>query len=140
MNPLGERLPWTIDRGLWALEERSTGAFLGFTGLVLQTFDAHFTPAVEIGWRLSRTGWGHGYATEAARAALRFGFTAAGLEEIVSITTRGNERSTAVMRRIGMTRDAADDFDSPFVPDGHPLRPCVLYRIRREQWVPAGQC
>lgn len=122
--------------GLWAVEVRSTDAFIGFTGLTRQTFEAHFTPAVEVGWRLTRPAWGHGYATEAARAALTFGFTMAGLDEIVSMTAVTNKRSRAVMERLGMIRDAADDFQHPLLPEGHPLRPHVLYRINREQWAP----
>ncbi|MFC5816245.1 GNAT family N-acetyltransferase [Nonomuraea harbinensis] len=115
--------------GLWALEVRETGEFIGFAGLALQTFEAPFTPAVEVGWRLARSAWGHGYATEAGRRALAHGFGEAGLEEIVSITAVLNVRSQAVMRRLGMTRDPADDFDHIMIPEGHPLRPHVLYRI-----------
>lgn len=89
--------------GLWAVELRRTGEFLGFTGLATHTFDAHFNPSIEVGWRFARSAWGNGYASEAARAALEYGFTIAGLEEIVSMTTRSNERSRAVMRRLGMT-------------------------------------
>jgi ribosomal-protein-alanine N-acetyltransferase len=117
--------------GLWALEVKATGEFIGFTGLVLQTFPAHFTPAVEIGWRLARRAWGHGYASEAARAALDHGFGPAGLDEIVSMTAATNLRSQRVMERIGMHRDPADDFDHPNVPSGSPLQPHVLYRITR---------
>ncbi len=120
--------------GLWAVELRSTGEFIGFTGLARHTFQAHFTPAVEVGWRLSKSAWGHGYATEAARAALDFGFGVAELTEVVSMTTETNERSRAVMRRLGMTRDPADDFEYPLLPEGHPLRPHVLYRISRSSW------
>ncbi|GAA2382654.1 GNAT family N-acetyltransferase [Nonomuraea africana] len=119
--------------GLWALEVRSTGAFIGFTGLALQTFEAAFTPAVEVGWRLARPAWGHGYAIEAARAAVGHGFGAAGLGEIVSMTAMTNVRSQAVMRRLGMTRDPADDFDHPRVPAGSPLRRHVLYRLVTER-------
>lgn len=117
--------------GLWALEARERGEFIGFTGLAVPGFEAHFTPAVEVGWRLARSAWGNGYATEAGRAALSFGFERAGLEEIVSLTTAGNERSRAVMERLGMSRDPADDFDHPTIAPGHPQRPHVLYRIRR---------
>jgi ribosomal-protein-alanine N-acetyltransferase len=120
--------------GLWAVEVRETQAFIGFVGLIRQTFEAPFTPAVEVGWRLARSAWGHGYATEAARAALGYGFDEAGLDEIVSITTVTNTPSQAVMRRLGLTRDAADDFEYPLLPEGHPLRPSVLYRISRAQW------
>ncbi|KIH98407.1 GNAT family acetyltransferase [Streptomonospora alba] len=115
--------------GLWALEVAETGAFIGFTGLSLARFPAHFTPAVEVGWRLARHAWGRGYATEAARAAVAFGFDRCGLEEIVSFTARTNVRSQAVMRRLGMRCDSADDFDHPELPSGHRLGPHVLYRL-----------
>jgi RimJ/RimL family protein N-acetyltransferase len=115
--------------GLWALEVRETGEFIGFTGLAPPEFEAHFTPAVEVGWRLAAPAWGRGYATEAARAAIGFGFDQAGLEEIVSMASVVNERSRAVMERLGMSRDPADDFDHPGIPAGHPLRPHVLYRL-----------
>jgi RimJ/RimL family protein N-acetyltransferase len=121
---------------LWALEVRETGDFIGFAGLLLQTFEAPFTPAVEVGWRLARHAWGHGYATEAGARALEYGFTEAGLEEIVSMTARLNVRSQAVMERLGLTRDPADDFDFPRLPEGHPLRPSVLYRISRARFTP----
>ncbi len=121
--------------GLWALEERSTGAFLGFTGLAEVSFAAGFAPATEIGWRLRRDAWGHGYATEAARAVVAFAFAPTadaqglGMRQLVSFTTRSNERSRAVMHRLGMRHDLADDFDHPALPDGHPQRPHVLYRL-----------
>jgi RimJ/RimL family protein N-acetyltransferase len=124
--------------GLWALERVEDGAFLGFTGLSRPSFEAHFTPAVEVGWRLARHAWGHGFATEAARAALRFGFETVGLEEIVSFTVPANVRSRAVMERIGMHHDPADNFDHPKLPEGHPLRAHVLYRLRRVDWQPAA--
>ena len=120
--------------GLWAVERSDDGRFLGFTGLARPSFEAHFTPAVEVGWRLAREAWGHGYATEAARAALTFGFETIGLDEIVSFTVPANERSWRVMQRLGMTRDPADDFDHPRLPEGHPLRRHVLYRLRRADW------
>ena len=116
--------------GLWALERRSDGAFLGFTGLLDVGFDAPFAPAVEVGWRLAFDAWGHGYASEAARASLTYGFGELGLSEIVSFTARVNERSQAVMRRIGMRRDPDGDFDHPLIGPGDPLRPHVLYRVR----------
>lgn len=117
--------------GLWALQARATGRFLGFTGLAVPRFEVPFTPAVEVGWRLARDAWGHGYATEAARAAVAVGFEELGLDEIVSFTAVGNVRSRAVMERIGMTHDPADDFDHPALPEGHRLRRHVLYRLRR---------
>ncbi len=115
---------------LWAVEVRASGEFIGFTGLAAPGFEAHFTPTVEIGWRLARSAWGHGYATEAARAALGFGFDEVGLDEVVSFTTVANTRSRAVMERIGMTHDPADDFDHPGLPPGDPQRPHVLYRLK----------
>ena len=119
---------------LWALERREDGGFLGFAGLSAPRFEAHFTPAVEVGWRLARDAWGHGCATEAGAASLTYGFETLGLSEIVSFTTVANERSRRVMERLGMTRDPADDFEHPHLPVGHPLRPHVLYRLTRERW------
>jgi ribosomal-protein-alanine N-acetyltransferase len=115
--------------GLWAVEVRATGEFVGFTGLDVPGFEAHFTPTVEVGWRLARSAWGNGYATEAARGALAFGFEEVGLKEIVSFTTPSNRRSRAVMERLGMSHDPPDDFDHPNLPPGHPQRPHVLYRL-----------
>lgn len=111
-----------------ALEVRATGEFIGFTGLDWKTFPAHFTPAVEVGWRLRRSAWGRGYATEAARASLEDGFGRVGLDEIVSMTAVGNIRSRHVMERLGMTHDPADDFDHPTMPESSGLRRHVLYR------------
>lgn len=124
-----EREGW----GLWAVQVTDGPSFIGFVGLNRATFDAHFTPAVEVGWRLAQPYWGNGYATEAAAAALSFGFDQLGLEEVVSFTAAVNERSIRVMQRLGMTRDAAGDFDHPRVADG-PLRRHVLYRISNQQW------
>jgi ribosomal-protein-alanine N-acetyltransferase len=120
--------------GLWALELAGTGEFIGFTGLSVPRFAAHFTPAVEIGWRLARSAWGHGYATEAARGALTNGFTDHGLAEIVSFTTTMNTRSRAVMARLGMSHDPREDFDHPTIAEGSPLRRHVLYRLTAGQW------
>ncbi|MDH4114212.1 MAG: GNAT family N-acetyltransferase, partial [Burkholderiaceae bacterium] len=111
--------------GFWCLE--IGGACAGFTGLNVPTFEAPFMPGVEIGWRLHPRYWGHGYATEAARLALDYGFGALRLQEIVSFTAVGNVRSRAVMERIGMRHDAAGDFDHPRLPPGHRLRRHVLY-------------
>jgi len=122
--------------GLWAVEVRATSAFIGFTGLSEPSYETDFTPAVEVGWRLAREAWGMGFATEAAKASLAFGFERAGLNQIVSFTPAGNLRSRAVMERIGMRRDEAGDFDHPRLPDGHRLRRHVLYRIDKS---PPGQ-
>ena len=120
--------------GLWALEVRDTGEFIGFTGLSVPSFEAHFMPAVEIGWRLSKGAWGNGYATEAALASLAHGFGPAGLDAIVSFTATTNLPSQRVMQRIGMTHDEAGDFDHVRLPAGHRLQRHVLYRINRAQW------
>lgn len=126
------RQRWTeLGYGLWAVERRDTGRFIGYVGLWPATFPAHFTPAVEVGWRLAADQWGHGYATEAARAALDYGFNTVGLDEIVSFTSAINERSWRVMERLRMVRDPAGDFEHPNVPEGHPIRPHRLYRIRK---------
>ncbi len=119
--------------GFWALQERASGRFIGFTGLGVPPFEAHFTPAVEIGWRLARAAWGRGLATEAARAATAFGFGELGLEEIVAFAVQANARSRAVMRRLGMRHDASGDFDHPLV-DVADLRRHVLYRLSAEDW------
>jgi RimJ/RimL family protein N-acetyltransferase len=115
--------------GLWAVEALGVASFVGFVGLSVPRFEAHFTPAVEVGWRLDRPFWGRGYATEAARASLQDGFERVGLREIVSFTIPTNLQSIAVMERLGMTRDPNDDFEHPGVPRGHPYRRHVLYRI-----------
>jgi RimJ/RimL family protein N-acetyltransferase len=119
--------------GLWAVEVKGGSPFIGYVGLAMGDFDAPFMPAMEVGWRLRRDAWGFGYATEAARAALGFGFADLGREEIDSWTAVGNVRSQAVMQRLGMRRDAACDFDHPRVPEGHPVRPHVLYRLTRAE-------
>ncbi|GAA2488296.1 GNAT family N-acetyltransferase [Streptomyces thermolineatus] len=123
--------------GWWAVEVRATGGFIGFAGLDPVDDGLPFT-GVEAGWRLARPAWGHGYATEAARAVVDFGFESLGLVEVLAVTTATNLRSQAVMRRIGMTRDPADDFDDPDVPEG-PLRRNVLYRLRAEDHRPVGR-
>lgn len=130
---------WADDGvGQWAVERREDGAFLGFAGLSVPKFEAVFMPAVEVGWRFAVGAWGHGYATEAARAALAFGFEERGLDEVVSFTVPANARSRAVMARLGMARDPADDFDHPNLPPESPLRRHVLYRLARVDWQ-AGQ-
>jgi RimJ/RimL family protein N-acetyltransferase len=119
---------------LWAVEVLGKAPFIGYVGLSVPRFVAHFTPCVEVGWRLAHAHWGRGYATESARAVLDFAFDVVGLHEIVSFTVPANERSRAVMERLGMVRDPADDFDHPLLPESHPLRRHVLYRLTRDQW------
>lgn len=117
--------------GAWAVELREDGSFIGFDGLNIPTFDAHFTPCVEIAWRLAACYWGQGLATEGALAAVTYAFEVLGLEELVSYTVPENVRSRRVMEKLGMTHDPADDFDHPGLPAGHPLRRHVLYRLSR---------
>ncbi len=117
--------------GLWAVEIVGVAPFAGFVGLSIPRFEAHFTPCIEIGWRLAVETWNQGYATEGARAALDFAFAHRLADEIVSFTVPANVRSRRVMEKIGMIHDPADDFDHPVLPDGHPLRRHVLYRKRR---------
>jgi RimJ/RimL family protein N-acetyltransferase len=124
--------------GFWAVEVFGVSDFTGFTGLSVPSYETHFTPCVEIGWRLARRFWGFGYATEAARLAMDYGFRSVGLEQIVSFTFVGNLRSRKVMERLGMTRTAEDDFEHPRLPAGHRLRPHVLYRMNRGAWVGQG--
>lgn len=122
---------------LWAVELLKTGEFIGFIGLREVDFKAPFNkeaPAVEIGWRLAFNYWGQGYATEGATAALHFGFEKLSLPEIVSFTTVNNMRSRSVMEKIGMHHLDADDFDHPRLPEGHPLRRHVFYRLRYNEW------
>jgi ribosomal-protein-alanine N-acetyltransferase len=129
---------WRSDGlGQWAVERVADGAFLGFTGLAYASWAPEAMP-VEVGWRFAVDAWGHGYATEAARAAVRWGFDVFGFAEIASWTSVTNVRSQAVMERIGMTRDPADDFDHPSIPEGHRLRRHVLYRLRRPESDPAA--
>jgi RimJ/RimL family protein N-acetyltransferase len=118
--------------GLWALERSGDGAFIGFTGLSIPSWAP--VPGVEIGWRLARPAWGHGYATEAARAAMAFAFETLELDGLVSFTAAVNTRSRAVMGRIGMHHDPASGFAHPRLPADHPLSAHVTYRISRDEW------
>lgn len=116
----------------WAAELREEARFIGFCGVGRVAFEARFTPAVEIGWRLARAFWGQGLAREAAELALGHAFGPLALPEIVAFTVPGNERSWGLMRRLGMRPDGV--FAHPRLPEGHPLRRHVLYRLRRDEW------
>ena len=144
-----ERIEGHFDRhgfGLWAVEVVGAAPgneaavapggspCVGFVGLAVPAFQAHFTPCVEIGWRLAYENWGRGYAAEAARATLDFAFGQLELDEVVSFTAPANRRSWRVMERLGMRRTEADDFQHPALPEGHALRPHLLHRVRRDQW------
>jgi RimJ/RimL family protein N-acetyltransferase len=115
--------------GQWVVELSGEASFIGVVGLSVVSYEAPFTPAVELAWRLARRYWGRGYATEAARAAVEYGFDELGLDEIVALTVPANRRSRRVMDRLGMTRSPRDDFEHPRVPEG-PLRRHVLHRLR----------
>ncbi len=118
----------------WAAELRGEAVFIGYVGLAVPQFEAHFTPCVEIGWRLARSYWGRGLATEGARAAAGYAFEELGLDGLVSFTAPGNARSRRVMEKLGMTHDAREDFEHPGLPEGHSLRRHVLYRLSRDSW------
>jgi RimJ/RimL family protein N-acetyltransferase len=122
-----------LDAGVARCARLDDGRFMGFVGLTVPRRTLPFSPCVEIGWRLMRSVWRHGFATEAGRAVLRVAFEQVGLQEVVSFTTLGNSRSRAVMARLGL-HDASQDFDHPAVPEGHPLRRHCLYRIGRAEW------
>jgi RimJ/RimL family protein N-acetyltransferase len=127
----------------WAVALKASGEFIGFIGLSVPKRALPFMPCVEIGYRLARRHWGHGYATEGGREALRFGFETLRLDEIVSFTAKLNRPSQAVMQRLGLS-DAGEDFDHPALPPGHALQRHCLYRLPRSRWqaaasAPAGQ-
>lgn len=124
--------------GVWALEAPGVAPLIGYVGLQLVPFEAPFTPAVEIGWRLAPAYWGRGFATEGAKAALRTGFEDLNLDQIVSFTVAANKPSWSVMERLGMTRDPSADFDHPRLPVGHQLRRHVLFRLSRAAWQAAS--
>jgi RimJ/RimL family protein N-acetyltransferase len=115
----------------FAAELRGDGSFIGFIGLHIPSFEAHFTPCVEIGWRMAAEYWGQGLATEGGRAVVQYGFQSLSLNEIVAFTVPENTRSLRVMEKLSMTHNPADDFDHPLLPQGHPLQRHVLYRLRR---------
>lgn len=117
--------------GYWAVEIPGLTTFAGLLGLAVPRFAAHFTPCVEVSWRLMAEYWGQGYATEGAMAALRFGFEHIGLQEIISMTAVINQRSQRVMQKLGMTCNRDEDFDHPFVPAGHRLQRHVLCRVSK---------
>jgi RimJ/RimL family protein N-acetyltransferase len=123
--------------GLWAVEIPGKVSCIGLVGLAVPSYETPFTPCVEVAWRLRFEHWGRGYATEAARAAIAFGFSRLELNEIVAFTTVENGRSRRVMEKLGMRYDPAGDFLHPRVPDGHPLKPHVLYRLSAPQVRPA---
>lgn len=125
--------------GFWAVEARGVAPFIGFVGLLHVSFRAAFAPAVEAGWRLARAQWRQGYATEAARAALDYGFEQLALDEIVAFTAPGNVASRRTMERLGMKHDPDGDFDHPGIPEGQRHRRLVLYRLRPTAALPPAR-
>ncbi|WP_406828506.1 GNAT family N-acetyltransferase [Microbulbifer sp. ARAS458-1] len=123
--------------GFWAVETLADSQFIGFVGIKHVTDDMPFAPAIEIGWRLARSAWGKGYASEAAKASLQVGFEQLGLDEIVSFTVPGNFRSRAVMEKLGMVQ--GDNFLHPGLPQGHPMQEHVLYRLSAQDYRIARQ-
>jgi RimJ/RimL family protein N-acetyltransferase len=115
--------------GFFAVERKDNREFIGFTGLSHPRFESHFTPCVEIGWRLSRAHWGLGFATEGAQACIAFGLNTLKLPEIYSFTSVPNIRSQNVMKKIGMNNEGL--FEHPMVDDGHFLKQHVLYKVNR---------
>ncbi len=136
-DALAERIERYIERdgyGLWAVEVPGESAFIGFVGLLETDAQMPFAPAIEVGWRLAKDNWGRGLASEAARAAIAFGFEQLGLGELVALTAASNVRSRRVMERLGMRRDPAEDFAHPQLEAGHPLAAHVLYRLDAARW------
>ncbi len=135
-NHLAQKLATLIEKrgwGLWALELKESGEFIGFSGLHQPEADLPFNPCVEIGWRLAKEYWGKGYATEAAQVALEFAFNNLGLSEVISFTSKQNSRSSSVMQRLSMI-NTQQNFQHPGIKEGQPLREHVLYKITRQQW------
>ena len=124
--------------GLWAVEIPGVTPLAGFIGLNVPHYETPFTPCIEIGWRLAATHWQQGYATEGARAALRFAFDTLKVDEIVAFTVPHNIRSRRVMDKLGMQYSVGDDFDHPLVAEGHSLRRHVLYRIKGHEFSQQG--
>ena len=119
---------------VYATERKDSGEFIGFIGLFTREFESHFTPATEIGWRLSSNHWGQGFATEGAKAVLDYAFRKLKIPEIVSFTAAGNAKSIRVMQKIGLQHNEADDFEHPKLDDTSPLKRHVLYRLSREKY------
>lgn len=119
---------------LWAVEIKESGEFIGFIGLNYTDWEADFTPAVEVGWRLDSKYWGNGYAPEGAKACLEYGFNKIGLEEIISLTVPFNSNSRRVMEKIGLKRDLNGDFTHPKLPKDHRLSQHVLYRLKKDSY------
>lgn len=125
--------------GFYSCELRDTGQFIGSIGLNVPDFSAHFTPCVEVGWRVAKEFWGQGLAVEASQKCLEIGFNQFGLDEIVSFTAKINHNSQRVMQKLGMTNNEAEDFEHPKLNSNHPLALHVLYRMSRSLWLAKTQ-
>lgn len=125
---------WREGRSFHAVEEKASGRFIGFVGVAPLPALLPIAPATQVGWRLARDVWGHGYAPEAARATMDRAFADPGLAEIVSYTVPANAPSRRVMEKLGLERAADRDFEHPALPEGHPLRQHILYRVTRTNW------
>jgi len=128
---------WRSGMSFHAVEEKVSGRFIGFVGVAPLPQILPISPAMQVGWRLAREAWGRGYATEAARAAMDHAFADPGLAEIVSYTVPANTPSRRVMEKLGLERAAERDFEHPALPEGHPLRQHILYRVTRAGWLAA---
>ena len=136
-NEMAHKLETLISQkgwGFWAVEKIKNKQFIGFVGLHEPTYDLPVTPCVEIGWRIGKKHWGHGYATEAATAALDFAFNSLDLEQVYSFTSVTNKRSWSVMKRLGMV-NTNQNFNHPLITEDSPLKEHYLYRITRSQWL-----
>ena len=132
-----ERIRASINQhgwGMWALEVPGVLPFAGFVGLNNPGFAAPWQPAVEIGWRLARSAWQQGYATEGATAALDFAFTHLQLPQVMAMSVTTNAPSHRVMERIGLSPWPEMDFDHPRVPVDWPLKRHIVHRITDQQW------
>ena len=113
----------------FAVELLSTGEFIGFIGLSIQTFEADFTPITDIGWRLSKNTWGKGFATEGAKRCLTYAFDNLKLDKVLSTSPIINTPSINIMEKIGMLK--VKEFEHPLLLNNEKLKKCVLYRIDR---------
>ena len=133
-NRLAQKIQQELEEkqyGLWAVEVKNETPFIGFVGLHFQDFEAPFTPCIEIGWRLAHQYWRKGYAYEAASKVVSYAFESLKLEELVAFTLPSNTSSRRLMEKLGMTYDPKDDFENSKLPEGHPMRPHVLYRLKK---------
>jgi RimJ/RimL family protein N-acetyltransferase len=116
----------------FATEVLDSGEFIGFIGLAFKDFKTEFTPAVDIGWRLKKSSWGNGYATEGASRCLEFGFNQLNLEKIIATCTEKNVKSENVMKKIGMGK--IGNFKHPLLEEYPEYQKCICYAVTKETW------